>query len=59
MEEEVKYDTIQHYFKHDEYVDLSTNEFDLITIRICDVTDELLQSYKEETRLHLVFREVT
>ena len=38
MDEAVKYDTIQHDFKHDEYVDLSTRDFDRITIRICDVT---------------------
>ena len=43
---EVKYDTIQHDFKHDEYVYLSTNEFDQITIRICDVTGELIQSFQ-------------
>ena len=54
---EVKYDTIQHDFKHDEYVDLSTHEFDQITIRICNVTGQLLQSDKDETRLQLVSRE--
>ena len=60
MDEDVKYDTIQHDFKHDEYVDLSTREFDRITIRICDVTGKLLQTDKEEeTRLLLEFREVT
>ena len=58
VEEEVKYDTIQYDFKHDEYVDLNTREFDRITIRICDVTGELLQSDKEETMLLLVFKEV-
>ena len=55
----VKYDTIQYDFKHDEYVDLSTHEFDRITIRICDVTGQLLQSDNVVTRLLLEFREVT
>ena len=56
---EVKYDTFQYDFKQDEYVDLSTHEFDRITIRICDVTGQLLQSDNVVTRLLLEFREVT
>ena len=41
---QVKYDTINHNFKENEYVDLSTHEFDRITIRTCDVTGKLLRN---------------
>ena len=52
-------DLIHYDFLHDEYVDLRTHEFERITIRLSDVTGELLKvDYKEiETRLQLEFKQ--
>ena len=58
---QVKYDTINHNFKENEYVDLSTHQFDGITIGKCDLTGKLLQNknYILDTRLQLELREST
>ena len=52
-------DTIHYDFLHDEYVDLRNHEFERITIRISDVTGDVLKvDYAEiETRLQLEFKQ--
>ena len=51
-------DTNHYDFLHDEYVDLRTHEFERITIRMSDVTGDVLNvDYAEiETRLQLEFK---
>ena len=58
---DVRYDTIHYEFLQDEFVDLSTHEFDRVSIRICDVTGSLLHIDENEieTRLQLEFKEST
>ena len=58
---QMKYTTIQNNFLHDEYVHLRTQEFDRITIRICEVTGNELQTGNDllDTSLQLEFREST
>ena len=57
----IKDNTIQHDFLHDEYVGLRTHEFDRITIRLCDVTGQVLQNNDDslDTTLQLESREST
>ena len=52
-------DTIHYDFLHDEYINLRTHEFERLTIRISDVTGNLLKvDYSEiETRLQLEFKQ--
>ena len=50
-------DTIHYDFLQDEYIDLRTHEFERITIRLSDVTGNILKvDYNEiATRLQLEF----
>ena len=52
-------DTMHYDFLHDEYIDLRTHEFERITIRLSDVTGNILKvDYNEiATRLQLEFQQ--
>ena len=52
-------DTIHYDFLHDEYIDLRTHEFERITIRLSDVTGNILKvDYNEiAARLQLEFQQ--
>ena len=52
-------DTIHYDFLQDEYIDLRTHEFERITIRLGDVTGNILKvDYNEiATRLQLEFQQ--